>query len=107
MDNQAQDRAYRIGQKHNVYVYRLISIGTIEEMMYIRQIYKLQLRDATLEGKVGPRYFEGIQAEKHGEIFGLQNLLQFNENGIFDTYKYDIANDTCLIYYLGFNDQGS
>lgn len=33
-------RAYRIGQRRNVKVYRLISSGTIEENMYLRQIYK-------------------------------------------------------------------
>nr|XP_058956968.1 DNA excision repair protein ERCC-6-like 2 isoform X2 [Pocillopora verrucosa] len=39
-DLQAQDRAYRIGQRRDVKVYRLISLGTIEEMMYLRQVYK-------------------------------------------------------------------
>ena len=39
-DQQAQDRAYRIGQQRNVHVYRLISIGSIEENIYMRQIYK-------------------------------------------------------------------
>lgn len=33
-------RAYRIGQRRDVRVYRLISLGTIEEMMYLRQVYK-------------------------------------------------------------------
>lgn len=33
-------RAYRIGQRRDVKVYRLISLGTIEEMMYLRQVYK-------------------------------------------------------------------
>ena len=39
-DLQAQDRAYRIGQQRDVYVYRFISVGTIEENIYMRQIYK-------------------------------------------------------------------
>jgi SNF2 family DNA or RNA helicase len=39
-DNQAVDRCYRIGQKRNVIVYRLISIGGIEELIYRRQIFK-------------------------------------------------------------------
>lgn len=33
-------RAYRIGQRRDVRVYRLISSGTIEEMIYLRQVYK-------------------------------------------------------------------
>ena len=39
-EQQAQDRAYRIGQRRNVSVYRFISVGTIEENIYMRQIYK-------------------------------------------------------------------
>ena len=31
MDRQAEDRAHRIGQKHEVRVYRLITISRVEE----------------------------------------------------------------------------
>ncbi|KAM5328099.1 DNA excision repair protein ERCC-6-like 2 isoform 2-T2 [Glossophaga mutica] len=39
-DLQAIDRAYRIGQCRDVKVFRLISLGTVEEIMYLRQVYK-------------------------------------------------------------------
>ncbi|XP_074251700.1 DNA excision repair protein ERCC-6-like 2 isoform X3 [Saimiri boliviensis] len=39
-DLQAIDRAYRIGQCRDVKVLRLISLGTVEEIMYLRQVYK-------------------------------------------------------------------
>ena len=39
-DMQARERAWRIGQKREVTVYRLITSGTIEEKVYHRQIYK-------------------------------------------------------------------
>ncbi|XP_013200032.1 DNA excision repair protein ERCC-6-like [Amyelois transitella] len=39
-DNQAKERAWRIGQQRNVTVYRLLSAGTIEEKIYQRQIFK-------------------------------------------------------------------
>ncbi|TPP65417.1 DNA excision repair protein ERCC-6 [Fasciola gigantica] len=39
-DAQAVDRAYRIGQKCNVLVYRLITCATVEEKIYRRQIFK-------------------------------------------------------------------
>ena len=39
-DNQAVDRCYRIGQKKDVIVYRLVAIGGLEERIYRRQIHK-------------------------------------------------------------------
>lgn len=33
-------RAYRIGQCRDVTVLRLISLGTVEEVIYLRQLYK-------------------------------------------------------------------
>lgn len=39
-DAQAVDRAFRIGQTRDVYVYRLITCGTIEEKIYSRQVFK-------------------------------------------------------------------
>ena len=44
-DLQAQDRAYRLGQSRDVKVYRLVCSGTIEENIYLRQLYK-QVRAA-------------------------------------------------------------
>lgn len=39
-DDQAKERAWRIGQERTVTVYRLLSAGTIEEKIYQRQIFK-------------------------------------------------------------------
>jgi SNF2 family DNA or RNA helicase len=41
-DLQAQDRAFRLGQQRHVAVYRLIALGTLEENIYERQVYKQQ-----------------------------------------------------------------
>ncbi|KAG7392893.1 DNA excision repair protein ERCC-6-like 2 [Phytophthora boehmeriae] len=83
-DCQAQDRAYRIGQTKDVHVYRLITLGTIEEMIYVRQIYKQQLSDTTLKGSKAPRYFEGVQGNPNQkcELFGLKNLLCWKAGGV-------------------------
>jgi len=45
-DKQAQDRAYRIGQKRDVEVVKLISKGTIEEEMLRLGLTKLALDEA-------------------------------------------------------------
>lgn len=37
-DNQSVDRAYRIGQKKDVIVYRLMTCGTVEEKIYRKQV---------------------------------------------------------------------
>jgi len=44
-DDQAADRCYRIGQKKNVIIYRLVSCGTIEEKVYAKQIFKKGLEN--------------------------------------------------------------
>ena len=44
-DLQAQDRAYRMGQRREVNVYRFISAGTIEEKLYARQYVWPRSRD--------------------------------------------------------------
>ena len=50
-ENQATDRAYRIGQKNNVQVYKLITKNSIEEKIYELQQKKLQLIDNMLDTK--------------------------------------------------------
>lgn len=48
-DIQARERSWRIGQKREVTIYRLISRGTIEEKIYQRQIFKILLSKRILE----------------------------------------------------------
>ena len=50
-ENQATDRAYRIGQKNNVQVYKLITKNSIEEKIYELQEKKAQLADNMLDTK--------------------------------------------------------
>lgn len=50
VEKQAEDRIYRIGQKNNVMVYRLITANTIEEKVQNLQQKKLSLYDQMLDG---------------------------------------------------------
>ena len=50
VQNQATDRAHRIGQKNVVTVYRLVSEGTIEEKILAMQERKRQLAEQVLNG---------------------------------------------------------
>jgi hypothetical protein len=92
-DLQAQDRAYRIGQLRDVEVFRLVSAGTIEEIVYARQIYKQQQANIGYTASTERRYFKGVQnkTDQKGEIFGLQNLLTFHAD---DIVLRDIVNKT-------------
>jgi hypothetical protein len=92
-DLQAQDRAYRIGQLRDVEVFRLVSAGTIEEIVYARQIYKQQQANIGYNASTERRYFQGVQNKKDqkGEIFGLHNLLTFHAD---DIVLRDIVNKT-------------
>ncbi|PYI31258.1 hypothetical protein BP00DRAFT_425733 [Aspergillus indologenus CBS 114.80] len=83
-DLQAQDRAYRIGQSRDVEVFRLISVGTIEEIVYARQIYKQQQANIGYNASSERRYFTGVQEnkDKKGEIFGMDNLFAYRTDNI-------------------------
>lgn len=85
-DEQAQDRAYRIGQEKDVEVLRLVSQGTIDELKYLRQLYKVQLKQETMVdtekgAENAPRVFRGVQGDKYrkGELFGYENLFRFKD----------------------------
>ncbi|NWR71772.1 ER6L2 protein, partial [Centropus unirufus] len=82
-DLQAIDRAYRIGQYKDVKVFRLISLGTVEEIMYLRQVYKQQLHCAVVGSENAKRYFEAVQGSKEhqGELFGIHNLFRLRTHG--------------------------
>lgn len=53
VQNQATDRAYRIGQKKVVMVYKLIMKGSIEEKIVHLQEAKKDLADEILSGENG------------------------------------------------------
>ncbi|XP_054895824.1 DNA excision repair protein ERCC-6-like 2 isoform X3 [Poeciliopsis prolifica] len=82
-DLQAIDRAYRIGQCRDVTVFRLISLGTVEEVIYLRQLYKQQLQCSVVGKENARRYFEAVQGNSlyKGELFGIKNLFRLQIEG--------------------------
>ncbi|EIN05836.1 hypothetical protein PUNSTDRAFT_145742 [Punctularia strigosozonata HHB-11173 SS5] len=81
-DLQAMDRAYRFGQTRDVYVYRLLGAGSLEELIYARQLYKQQQMRIGYEASIQTRYFEGIQGDptRKGELFGIKNIFTLHED---------------------------
>ena len=67
--NQATDRAHRIGQKNNVTVYRLIAKGTIEERIVKLQESKKDLADKVLNFEAGVS-LANISKEELLELLG-------------------------------------
>ena len=56
-DLQARERAWRLGQRRHVTIYRLIAAGTIEEKVYQRQIFKTALTARILTDPRAKRLF--------------------------------------------------
>jgi DNA excision repair protein ERCC-6 len=78
-DMQARERAWRIGQKKDVTVYRLITRGTIEEKVYHRQIYKHFLTNKILKNPQQKRFF------KSRDMKDLFTLTDDTEGGSTET----------------------
>ncbi|KAL9939416.1 hypothetical protein V8E36_001233 [Tilletia maclaganii] len=84
IDQQAQDRAYRIGQTRDVDVYRLIGSGSLEERIFRRQIFKQQLANLAYGEEKQDRHFEGMKdvQGQDGDLWGLQNLFKFEPRAV-------------------------
>jgi len=74
-DMQAQDRSFRIGQTRVVEVYRLLGAGTIEEQVYVRQVWKQQLAAAAIDGTRSARRLDDSS-------FGLASLFELHPTSI-------------------------
>ena len=61
VDSQSVDRAYRIGQKRDVIVYRLISCGTVEDKIYRKQVFKGGLSRTGMQEGEQFRYFSAAE----------------------------------------------
>ncbi|CAI6340204.1 unnamed protein product [Periconia digitata] len=67
-DVQARERSWRLGQKREVEIYRLMSAGTIEEKIYHRQIFKQFLTNKVLKD---PKQRQTFQMSDLHDLFTL------------------------------------
>ncbi|KAL4239940.1 DNA excision repair protein ERCC-6 [Mactra antiquata] len=78
-DMQARERAWRIGQKKQVTIYRLLTTGTIEEKIYHRQIFKQFLTNRVLKDPKQRRLF------KTNDLYELFSLGLSDDKGETET----------------------
>jgi DNA excision repair protein ERCC-6 len=69
-DLQARERAWRLGQKREVTIYRLMTAGTIEEKIYHRQIFKQFLTNKILKD---PKQRQTFHLSDLHDLFSLGN----------------------------------
>ncbi|KIV85949.1 hypothetical protein PV11_01597 [Exophiala sideris] len=69
-DLQARERAWRLGQKREVTIYRLMTAGTIEEKIYHRQIFKQFLTNKILKD---PKQRQTFHLNDLHDLFTLGN----------------------------------
>jgi SNF2 family DNA or RNA helicase len=101
-DLQAIDRAYRFGQTRDVFVYRLIGAGSLEEVVYGRQLYKQQQMEIGYNATKERRYFEGVAGDQGslGELFGCKNLFTLHESSLAMKSIIDECNISEVTYAL-------
>ena len=77
-DVQARERAWRLGQKREVTIYRLMTAGTIEEKIYHRQIFKQFLSNKVLKD---PKQQTAFNLNDLHDLFSLNSY----EDGVTET----------------------
>jgi len=85
MDIQAQDRAHRIGQKHEVKVFRLISKKTIEEGILEKAAFKKNIDEKVIRaGLYNSKYSESERRNKLMDILKNENKEDEEEDEILN-----------------------
>ncbi|OQU98837.1 Helicase conserved domain-containing protein [Cladophialophora immunda] len=78
-DLQARERAWRLGQKREVAIFRLMTAGTIEEKIYHRQIFKQFLTNKILKD---PKQRQTFHLSDLHDLFSLGNEGEPTETSI-------------------------
>ncbi|KAL2136355.1 hypothetical protein VTI74DRAFT_4187 [Chaetomium olivicolor] len=86
-DVQARERAWRLGQKREVTIYRLMTAGTIEEKIYHRQIFKQFLSNKVLKD---PKQQTTFNLNDLHDLFSLSSY----EDGVTETSEMFKGSET-------------
>ena len=75
VENQASDRAHRIGQTKPVFIYKLVATNTVEEKILAMQAYKQQLSDQTV-GQSEATAMKSLTADDILSLFSADDASQ-------------------------------
>lgn len=94
VDLQAEDRAHRIGQKKQVYVYRFITENAVEEKVIDRASQKLRLDQLVIQ--------QGRQAQqsKSANKEDLVSMIQHGAKDIFESLDSTVSADEDILAIL-------
>ncbi|KAJ5090568.1 DNA repair protein rhp26 [Penicillium argentinense] len=87
-DMQARERAWRLGQKRDVTIFRLMTKGTIEEKIYHRQVFKQFLTNKITRD---PHQREGFELS---DLYDLFTLADENDNELETEKRFKNAEVT-------------
>lgn len=88
-DMQARERAWRLGQKKDITIYRLMTTGSIEEKIYHRQIFKTFLTNKILKDPKQRRFFK---------VNDLQDLFTLGDQNEAGTETGDMFTGSEKVY---------
>jgi len=62
----------------------MIASGTLEELIYARQMYKQQQANIAYEATSERRFFKGVDGDRNnrGELFGCKNLFKLQDGAV-------------------------
>ena len=90
-DAQSVDRCYRIGQAQNVVVHRFVTVGTIEEIVYRKQVFKQALTRLVQGGEQPPEAGQAAWMDGDDEGAGGARFTREELRGMFKQQDYQFS----------------
>eukprot|EP00736_Rhodelphis_marinus_P011437 Rmarinus@m.23235 len=97
MDLQAVDRCHRIGQTRPVVIYRLVTAGTVEEMMVTRATQKRKLEKLVISGgylkDADKRHTHALKLEDLTELLNVNTASEYVGDQLISDDSFDHLTD--------------